>query len=168
MVERVLKSCGGGRSLRLRGFRVDQIAQQHQSRVLAFDLPGVDAGLDEDDLLARPARRLGRELAAARRDDEHQVAAFRRNAEARQLELVGCGGRELLQIGARIGITWRRFEMRGFRGRDPVVRVRACGADGEQAENRSKPARHHGRGGAGMSGSLSGPAAPPESMKAIA
>ncbi len=97
-----------------------EIAQQHQRRVLALDLAGVDAGLHEHDLLAGCARGFRRELAVLRRDDEHEVATFGRDAEARQVDRARRGRGEPFQIRARVGVRRRGAERGSFRGRDPV------------------------------------------------
>ena len=82
-----------------------EIAQQHQPGILAFDLAGVDAGLHEHDLLAGCARGFGREFAVLRRDDQHQVAAFGRDAETRQVDRARRRGGEALEIGVRFAHT---------------------------------------------------------------
>ena len=92
-----------------------EIAQQHQRRVLAFDLAGVDAGLHEHDLLAGCARGFGRELAVLRGDDEHEVAAFGRNAEARQVDRARRRGGEPFEIRVRVGVRRRRAERASVR-----------------------------------------------------
>jgi len=96
------------------------VTQQHHTCVLAVDLAGVDARLDQDG-------RLGRiELGTVfRGDDGIDVAAFRRGAEAFDADQVGCGI-QTVKPCAGIGIVGAEVQFGIlFEPRGPFV---GCGA----------------------------------------
>jgi hypothetical protein len=65
---------------------VEQIAHQHQARLFALDLAGVDAVDDQHDRQPAPPRRIGRADIVRRQHAQRQVTATGAGAEGRQVK----------------------------------------------------------------------------------
>ena len=155
------------------------IAQQHQPGVLALDLAGVDAGLQQHHGFVRGARGGRIEGAIATGDRHRHRPAFGRAAESVEMDHARRGPLQPLQISQRVGVAGRGAEMGGFGRGDPVGRARASrmggrGGNAKQEGQQDAAQAHAGfpvssrRGSAGEAGSVSGATAPPEMMNAIA
>jgi hypothetical protein len=119
----------------------DQIAREPEAGVLALDLAGVDAGLDQQH---RPpgARVGGRVEAVARQHQRHQLAAGRRRAEGLAASGGRVGDREVVAQPHRLGVAAGGEPARALAGRGQVARDRRVVGAGGGEDGEAQPAAH--------------------------
>ena len=88
-----------------RGLAPEHLAQRQEAGVLAVDLAGVDAALDQQHRQAARTCGFGRERAAARGHQRLHRPAFRRGAEVDAAHGIGMAGREGVAEGDDFGIA---------------------------------------------------------------
>ena len=117
------------------------------SRVLAVDLAGVDAALQQQDGLAGGLGRGRREGAVGRNDDQRHLAALRRPAEAGHLDDIGSARFQPMEVVHGLGICRGRTKVGLFRHRLPDLGdvFGGCGAGEEQDKAGDEEKSFHGR-----------------------
>ena len=102
----------------------EQIADERETRVLALAFARVDAGVDEQDFLARGAGLFGGERLVERDDQRHDVAAFRAASDGFDVDKRRCRGKSAAEVHG-LGITVGLAVIGGLGFRAPFGRERS-------------------------------------------